>query len=77
MDTNEYYVGKGAKSAPLRDHVRGVESGSHSTQPYKPEYCEGVTKVGARCKARPVAGGMLCVGHLRQADSLFKGGESS
>ena len=73
MDAKEYYSSKGAKQVELRSHVRGREAGSHSTQPYRPTHCAGVTKVGAACQARPIKGQALCAGHDKQARALFKG----
>ncbi len=37
--------------------------------PFTPDHCQGVTKKGAACTARPLKGGMLCVGHQRKADA--------
>lgn len=34
--------------------------------------CEGITKKGEPCKARPVSGTQLCAGHTKQAEAAFK-----
>lgn len=71
MKEENYYSNKGAIMAPLRTHVRGIEAGSHSTQPFVATQCGGITKEGVACPAKPVKGQPLCVGHLRQAKAQF------
>lgn len=37
--------------------------------PFTPDHCQGITRAGAACSARPVKGGELCYGHSRGADA--------
>lgn len=70
--TYDEYHGKGkvqlnTKSA---DQTRGVPMGSYiMSDTIMVIDCQGVTKAGQACKARPVGGQMLCAGHLKQQEA--------
>lgn len=73
---SEYYANKGVtKAQAVRAQHAGLQAKKatvyDSSTPYRPTNCEGVTKGGSACKARPVHGHMLCVGHMRQAEAEF------
>lgn len=34
--------------------------------------CQGVTKAGESCRARPVKGRYLCAGHLKQMEAMHE-----
>lgn len=77
VNYNEYYASKAAtKAQSVRAQHAGVKARKatvmDSSTPYKPSGCQGVTKTGNACKARPVKSQHLCAGHLRQAAAAFK-----
>ena len=57
----------GAQSKNARP-VAGVTEYSDWTPPTQDNSCSSLTRDGADCKARPVRGTDLCVGHTRQAE---------
>lgn len=68
---DEYYAEKrGAKPVVTRtaEEQRGVPMGNFVLR----DECQGVTKTGDSCRARPVRGSQLCAGHQKQADSMFE-----
>jgi len=74
----EYYQNKfGARNDKRfgQDHLGKQADETWSSRPFVPSHCQGVTKMGVACKARPVHGQMLCVGHLRQAEAAFNATE--
>lgn len=73
---SEYYANKGVtKAQAVRAQHAGVQAKKatvyDSSTAYVATDCEGVTKKGGPCKARPIHGQMLCVGHMRQAEAEF------
>ncbi len=63
MSYDDYYT-RGAvtvKSVPLSG--AGVPYGNYVVR----DECQGVTKSGEACSARPVGGTHLCAGHTKQA----------
>ena len=58
------YVMGDAKGARL---VAGVSELVGEWEPPQPTLCSAPTRSGAACKARPVAGSILCASHMRQA----------
>jgi len=58
------YAMGAAKGARL---VAGVSELVDEWEPPQPTLCSATTRSGAACKARPVAGSILCASHTRQA----------
>jgi len=58
------YAMGAAKGARL---VAGVSELVDEWEPPQPTLCSATTRSGAACKARPVAGSILCASHMRQA----------
>lgn len=50
------------------DSQRGVPMGSYVVA----DECQGITKAGLNCKARPVKGRFLCAGHLKQIEAMHE-----
>ena len=57
----------GAQSKNARP-VAGVTEYSDWVAPTDSNSCSSLTRDGAECKARPVRGTNLCVGHTRQVE---------
>lgn len=65
------WFGKGKVKTEVRasnQGLNGVPDRSGAVFKVAPEYqlCGKPTKAGGSCKARPVAGHMSCVGHMKQ-----------
>ncbi len=69
----EYYANKGAKLDRHRavNHKGIAADKSWSQTPFRPLNCQGITKKGTACPAKPVKTGHLCSGHLRQAEAIL------
>jgi len=57
----------GAQSKNARP-VAGVTEYADWVNPSDVDSCSSLTRDGAVCKARPIRGSDLCVGHTRQAE---------
>jgi hypothetical protein len=63
-ESTDKHENAGSKGVPMGSFVR--EDVVSLTE------CQGVTKSGNACKARPVGGQMICAGHFKQQESRSK-----
>jgi len=70
---NEAGVAEGQEGVQPRSQIRpvGPPEGTQiaaAGAEFRPDHCQGLTAAdGAACKARPLKGELLCVGHTRSA----------